>query len=443
MKLRLIWKILAGFTITSFVIIQLVWAVFYLLWGDTTSHTRSVAESVAPIHLSAARLALETGGLERYREVVRNWPESEWNRLSVVEDGPATPRSHDADVLWTQAVDPQGASWQVSYRLPGKKPDWHWRYFFQIPLDWAIPSMLGGLLFSAALAWYLTRPMLSLREGFHDLANGRLDTRLQPVMGRRRDEIADLAKDFDRMAEQLQHLVRARDQLLHDVSHEFRSPLARISLAVALVRQAGGVPRESLRRIESEVARLDQLVGELLSLSRYESGVADIDAYFDLKVLLETLVVDARFEARSQGIDIQLRIDDPQRQVLLQGSAELIRRALENILRNALQFSPQGQAVEVHLTDGRLAGEHEAIVRIGDRGPGIPENQLEHVLEPFVRVPGGEFTEGYGLGLAIARRAIQSHHGTITVGNRAGGGLLVQIALPLARIDPKLMDPAS
>lgn len=437
MRHRLIWKILAGFAFTTFIVIQLVWAASYLLWSDS-SRVRAAAETVAPIHLSAATLALESGGFARYTDVSRQWPVSERSRVKVSRESDSSAVGISTDVVSAQAVDPQGGVWNVYYQLPSKKVSW--RYFVQLPSpNWALPAMLGGLVFSAALAWYLIRPVRALRQAFRDLSEGRLDTRLRPLMGRRRDEIADLATDFDRMAERLQDLVLMRDQLLHDVSHELRSPLARISLAVALLRQRGDVPQNSLERIEYEVQKLDQLVGELLSLSRHESGMAEMDAYFDLLALLDALVADTSFEAQVKNVQISLMVESPSRNFLLQGSADLIRRAFENVLRNAVRFSPPGQVVEVRLSTGFPALQ-SVLVAIGDHGPGIPEDQLERVFDPFFRVPENGFPQGYGLGLSIARRAIEGHGGSISLENRPNGGLLVSISLSVASIDPAFID---
>jgi two-component system OmpR family sensor kinase len=171
-------------------------------------------------------------------------------------------------------------------------------------------SVVGALFFSGVLAFYLTRPVQRIRKGFASLAGGDLATRLRPQIGRRRDEIADLAKDFDTMAERLQQLVLMRDQLLHDVSHELRSPLARLNQAIALVRQDPANTDTSLRWIETEIRRLDELVGELLSLARAESGESSRDQYFDLPALIDTVVANANFEARAQSVTVKFNPAD-------------------------------------------------------------------------------------------------------------------------------------
>ncbi|MDF3837844.1 ATP-binding protein [Cupriavidus basilensis] len=446
------WKILLGFWITNLFIFHAVAIAYAVRWGDGKRMDREVAKVVAPYQLSAAQLAIESDGMAKFREVSQswkaqnsNWPggHEQWNLLSVVEAKrvakPEEAPQERSEILVKHAVDPESREWELRYTLPPESGSWSIRDFlrFYLEVEWAIPAVLGGLLFSAILAWYLSRPIQRLRKGFRKLADGQLTTRLQPSMGRRRDEIADLADDFDRMAEQLQQLLLARDQLLHDVSHELRSPLARLNLAVALAGQDAGAPGEPLRRIESEVGRLDDLVGELLSLSRGESGESELDAYFDMRALVDAVVADASFEARAKGVAMVSRIETKQ-QMLMQGSAKLIRRAIENIVRNATQFSVQGDTVEVTLSvDDDL---HRAVLWIADRGPGVPEVDLRRMQDPFVRLQNGLSRQGYGLGLAIASRAVRSHRGTLVAANRPDGGLVVTVTLPLANMVSHMVD---
>ena len=269
--------------------------------------------------------------------------------------------------------------------------------------------------------------MRSIRSGFERLAGGDLSTRLQPEMGRRRDEIADLANDFDRMAERLQQLVAVRDQLLHDVSHELRSPLARLAQATALLRQDPAHAAASCERIETEVRRLDELVGELLSLARAESGESARDSYFDLPELIETVMANAAFEAEARGAAVKLRGVSGQ-EGIVRGNAELMRRALENIVRNAVHFTPERGVVEVGLANEEA--ENRFIVTISDEGPGVPPGKVNEMFDPFVRLDESAERKGYGLGLAIARRAVVALGGSIDARNREPTGLIVTVTLP-------------
>ncbi len=288
-------------------------------------------------------------------------------------------------------------------------------------------TLLASLLFSLGLAWYLTRPVRHLRAASRRLAAGDLDVRVGGEMGRRRDEIADLGRDFDFMAARLQALVNAQRTLLHDVSHELRSPLARLQVAVGLARQQPEKTATMLSRIERESERLDELVGEVLTLSRLEAGVASGTAeWLDLVALLEAVVEDGRFEAAPDNRTVTLRGDQ---EVMVMGHAELLRRAFENVLRNGIRHTVPGTSVEVEVT---RSGASDARVCICDHGPGLAEADFESVFEPFVRSRGSD-GQGYGLGLAIAKRAVQAHGGEISVRNRDAGGMCVEVRLPVVR----------
>jgi two-component system OmpR family sensor kinase len=281
----------------------------------------------------------------------------------------------------------------------------------------------ASLAVSALLAWYLTRPIRNLRWAFRAAAEGRLDTRVLPLMKGRRDEIADLGGDFDLMAQQLQKLVGAQRRLLHDVSHELRSPLARLQAAIGLVRQDPGRLEASLERIEREVARLDALVGEVLTLARLEGGTAaGTPQRLDFAELVANIAADARFEAEAAGRKLELASDE---QVGVHGRAELLHRAVENVLRNAVKHTAPGTAVVVRLS---REGD-QALLSVRDHGPGVAAQHLERIFEPFYRVDG----KGFGLGLAIAHAAVLAHGGRIAAENAPGGGLRIDIQLPLAQ----------
>lgn len=294
-------------------------------------------------------------------------------------------------------------------------------------------GLLGSLAFSALLAWYLSRPIRNLSWALRQIEEGRLETRVRPLMGRRRDEISDLGADFDRMAGQIEALVGAQKRLLHDVSHELRSPLARLQVAVGLARQQPAKLDQYLERIERESQRLDQLVGEVLTLARLESGMVQGRwEEIDLGDLLAGVVEDACFEAEAEGRRIGL-VNEAEGRDRLHGQAELLHRAIENIIRNALRHTPEGGAVEVALREGGLGLR----LTVDDHGPGLPEAELAAIFKPFRRGVHEQEGNGYGLGLAIAQRAIEAHGGVIQVVNRPEGGLQVIIDLPASsKFDP-------
>ncbi|MFA7665867.1 MAG: ATP-binding protein [Burkholderiaceae bacterium] len=290
-------------------------------------------------------------------------------------------------------------------------------------------GLLASLVFSAVLAAYLTRPIRHLRRAFADAADGRLDARVAPLMGRRRDEIAGLGQDFDQMAERLQRLIVSQRRLLHDVSHELRSPLARLQAAIGLARQDPSRSAAMLDRIERDTQRLDALVGELLTLARLEANARDTPRQtVDVGELLQEVADDARFEAQAAGRSLVLSAPtDDADTVIDEASPEWLQRAFENVIRNAIRHTAEDSAVEVELrTPG---GDIE--IQVADRGPGVPDELLEAIFEPFDRgrIGAGD-SNGHGLGLAIARRAVAAHGGTIVAGNRAGGGLVMTLRLP-------------
>lgn len=299
------------------------------------------------------------------------------------------------------------------------------------PSPWApiVAGLIASLAFSALLAWYLSKPIRNLRWAFGAAAAGKLETRVQPLMGSRRDEIADLGQDFDRMAQQLQALVVAQQRLLHDVSHELRSPLARLQAAIGLFRQNPQKAEATLERIEREAVRLDDLVGQLLALSRLEAGRGDgRSEKIDLVDLVSNIADDARFEAQASGRDLRFSGDG---ELTVEGSPEMLHRAFENVIRNAVKYTHAGTTVEVNIAEPGRNGLVR--VAVSDQGPGVAPGELQAIFEPFYRGGNRDAVAGVGLGLAIARRAVQSHGGTIAAHNRPEGGLMIEIALPVAQ----------
>ncbi|MDB5951906.1 MAG: hypothetical protein JWR65_3761 [Massilia sp.] len=296
-----------------------------------------------------------------------------------------------------------------------------------LPYITMIGATLASLLFAVLLAWYFSRPIRALRNAFEAASNGDLAPRFCAVKRARDDELNDLGRDFDRMTAQLRALMDGQRRLLHDVSHELRSPLARLQAAIGLAQQQPEKIDSSLDRIERESVRMDKLVGELLTLSRLEVASA-LPAHEDIALmeLIDAIVADARFEAGQQGRSIDLTGAAP---VFLRGAPDLLWRAIENVVRNAIKHSPEGGAVTIHL-EARI---DQVTVTVMDRGPGVAPEHLAAIFQPFFRSENSAHNvDGHGLGLAIAQRVIDAHGGTIAASNRDGGGLCVVITLPLA-----------
>ncbi len=291
----------------------------------------------------------------------------------------------------------------------------------------ALLAVVVGAL-SLWLARYLSGPVGGLRRATQRLSAGDLTARVGPPVDRRHDEIGALARDFDAMAGRLENLVGSQRRLLRDVSHELRSPLARLTVALQLARnREGAQAAAALDRIERETGRLDDLIGQLLLLERLEARAPDAEAVdFDLGELLNEVVDDASFEASSTNRSVELYTEP---RCPMRGHRSLIRSAFDNVLRNAVRHTAEGTAVEVSID----CGGAEAVITIRDHGPGVPDDHLETLFEPFSRVADARerATGGAGLGLAIARRAVEVHRGTVTARNHPDCGLEVGITLPL------------
>lgn len=298
-------------------------------------------------------------------------------------------------------------------------------------------SILIGIISSGLvcylLARYLTSPVVRLRAATRRLAAGDLSARAGGLTARRRDEMAQLVRDFDTMAERLEESVNAQARLLTDISHELRSPLARLNVASALAHQRAGVEAYSaLERIDLEADRLNDLIGGLLTIARLESGndLRQKSPVF-LGELIEEIVADADFEGQGRNCGVKSVIKDD---CIVMGASNLLHSAIENVVRNATRYTQEGTNAEVSLERGQGAKGAEAVIRIVDSGPGAPEEALDKLFRPFYRIDDarGRQTGGAGLGLAITDRAVRLHGGTVKASNRPGGGMQVEIRLPLA-----------
>ena len=290
--------------------------------------------------------------------------------------------------------------------------------------------LVTGLI-SFLLARSLSAPVRMLRDATQKLAGGDLSVRVSPYLGDRRDETGELGRDFDRMAERIGDLLASQRRLLRDISHELRSPLARLNVALGLARRKAGPDAQgSLDRMEREADRLNGLIGELLTLALLESEPRGIERVpVDLQLLVREIVEDADFEANIANRRVRVAQEVP---ASVAGVPELLRRAVENVVRNAVRFTPENTTVEVRLS--RPEGVSVPAVRISvrDHGPGVPEDALDKLFEPFYRVADSRDRQsgGTGIGLAITRRAVKLHGGTVRAFNTPGGGMDVVLELP-------------
>jgi len=292
-------------------------------------------------------------------------------------------------------------------------------------------AILSSGLVCYLLARYLTSPVVRLRAATQKLAAGDLTARAGVPPPGRHDEIAELVRDFDTMADRLETSVKAQARLLNDISHELRSPLARLNVALGLSRQRSGPEAQSaLERIELEANRLNELIGRLLTIARLESGdQAMKKVSIRLQELIREIAQDAEFEAQSRKCRVDVtKVDD----CMVIGDPSLLRSAIENVVRNAIQYTREGTDVQIGLECRQGTYGTEAVIKISDSGPGVPAEALDKLFRPFYRIDDarGRQTGGVGLGLAIAERAVRLHGGTIQASNRSEGGLMIEIRLP-------------
>ncbi|MFY9844527.1 MAG: ATP-binding protein [Terriglobales bacterium] len=319
------------------------------------------------------------------------------------------------------------------------------RVFFgphDIPgLGIAIAVITSGLM-CYLLAWSITTPVTRLRRAAQSLAVGDLSARTGAPMNGRRDELSELMRDFDRMAERIEGLVDSQSRLLKDVSHELRSPLARLSVALGLARQRATAEvapelESALNRIEVEADRLNQLIQRLLTISRLESGTDGLrKTKLSLREVIEQVAHDAEYETPERGCRVSAMGDaGDEDQFMVEGDPDLLRSAVENVVRNATRYTGDGTTVEVRLErEQATSGAEEIVVRVLDSGPGVPNEALKKIFEPFYRLDDArnQQTGGAGLGLSIADRAVRLHGGQLHASNRKEGGLEVEIRIPAA-----------
>jgi two-component system, OmpR family, sensor histidine kinase CpxA len=302
-----------------------------------------------------------------------------------------------------------------------------------LPVPGLIIAIISSGIVCYLLSWYMTKPIVRLRTVARQLAAGNLTARTGAPASMRRDEVAGLMRDFDAMAERIETLLKAQSRLLNDISHELRSPLARLNVALGLARQRAGVESaDMLDRIELEASRLNELIGRILTLARLEDGEQIVpQTPVPLDEIVTSVAEDAEFEAQARHCHVRASI--PEGEWKVRGNASLLHSAVENVVRNAIRYTQEGTSIGVELTSEAKAGGQEAMLRVSDSGPGVPPEALKKLFEPFYRLDDARErqTGGVGLGLAITERAVRFHGGIVKAFNREGGGLVVEIRLPL------------
>lgn len=403
--------------------------------GEDPYERQSPFSRILSFHLGEARHAYETGGKPELADLLQ--------RLRSAYRGPAsltdlsgrdilTGEDHSQWLAEARRRPSFPVPWQGRKLVGRGVTDGHYWFLFAVPRrrlgGWFLRTehwyTLGlGVLFCYFLAYGMTRPVRSLQKALERFGSGDLTAR---VGSNRRDELGELARTFDRMAGRIETLVSAERRLLLDISHELRSPLARLGVAIELAR-SGDDREAALNRIEKESERLNLLVGELLQVTRAEGDPSSrrVEAV-RLDQLLAELADDAAIEAKARNCSVRWGGAEP---TVLQGDPELLRRAIENVIRNAIRYAPPETSVEMALE--KINGL--ARIRVRDYGPGVPEEALPRIFDAFYRVESDRNRAaggGAGLGLSIARRAIELYRGHIKATN-AHPGLLVELEIPL------------
>jgi two-component system sensor histidine kinase CpxA len=444
---------------------SLYWRIFLAFWvalalilvGTVTVAVNATAHRTdrpwvqrGQLYAQAAR-AFESGGPAALGSWLQSLPAEPFGRTFVVEPGgrellgrPLPPSLSGTRDAVAGAIAPIGGALVLvaaggnTYHVVVGPVRGSPRLFGELELPGVPLAVLAiALGVSAAvcfvLARYLASPVDRLRLATRQMAGGDLNVRVLPALKGRQDDLGLLAADLDTMAERLQLQLEAKQQLLRDVSHELRSPLARLQLALSLARREGGGVERHLARIECEAQRLEALIARTLKLVRLERPVHGLEqASVDVGELLRTIVADVAIEADAQGCLMQVQAQGP---LPVSGDAELLRSAFENVIRNAVRHSPANAmvAITAHLTAGEGQQGDLVEVVIRDHGPGVPEKELGLIFEPFYRVDAARAhgsAAGEGLGLAIAARAVALHGGGIEARNLEAGGLSVTIRLP-------------
>ncbi|MCF7821730.1 MAG: HAMP domain-containing protein [Mariprofundaceae bacterium] len=447
---RIFWKVFLWFWLTlSLTVIASFW--LGGLWSERDGNSVQLA------HLQSLAASAESILEERGEEALRPWMRHVRHRTPLriliidsatgeslrgreipahlkvhlqppeKEDGIIESKFEDRQVISLPIAGPDGHL----YRLIGESRPHHTttereiRFFKHFAEERMLIALTVTVLVCLLVAYWLVRPIRQMQQTARRFGEG--DFSVRSGLERRKDEIGDLAREFDAMAERIDSMLQSQQRLLRDVSHELRSPLARLQVALELARKrSGSDTKTELDRIGHEADQVDTMIGDMLTLVRLESGEEQVEESFDLSVLIESVISDANYEFSGQNKQVRLVTTVP---VIMLGSAHLIRSAIENVVRNGMKYTPADTMVDICM---KAEAEDQIEIKICDCGEGVPDESLSRLFDPFYRV--GEARDrqggGFGLGLSIAARVIRSHGGSVHAQNREGGGLQVTITLP-------------
>jgi len=415
----------------------------------------SAVEALQPKFLSEAVEAYQSGGQTRAREYLRNLHDTQhirsvlFNEQGNLVGHPVGPwfdevfkgQRHTTDTLLGR-LNPRFQMLKASmdgtdghrYTLVTELPPGQGATFGPngIPGLGILIAVLTSGIVCYFLASYLTSPIIRLRQATQKLAAGNLSARVGGRVSSSSNEISQLVRDFDKMAEQIENLVNAQSRLLKDISHELRSPLARLTVALELARQRTGPEAQAiLDRISLESSRMNELIGSLMTISRLESGAGNLKKVpVELEQIIDEVARDAAFEAQARNCQVEAEIVD---ELPVLGDPALLHSAIENVVRNATRYTADGSTVKIRAQAAQRGNAREAVIVVSDAGPGVPADSLDRIFRPFYRIDDarGRSTGGVGLGLAITEQAVRLHGGSVRASNLPEGGLSVEIRLPL------------
>lgn len=413
----LFWKFFRVIWLTLAVSVAVIILIVKFL--QAAPFEREMAEERRALVLNLTASVLEKDGEDAARHFVRTSEETVPLGLAIskVADAGACAKNSAVE---TRSIQRDAACYRISVA-----PSIGFTFKDLAPLIPWFTILVSSTLSAGALARYLVRPVVHLRDGLSALAHGRFDVRIGNKMGGRKDEVTALAHDFDATAARLQELQEAQQRLFHDVSHELRSPLSRLQAVVGVLRQSPSKLGAMLDRIDREVERLDELVGEVLTLARLTArSTSPLKTQtLDIIDLLNEILGDAAFEAEAKGVSITADIHGVFRADV---EGELIYRALENVVRNAVKYTADHSHISVlsEPTTDLLK------IRVTDQGPGVKRDELERIFQPFSRGSDAMPRGGYGLGLAITRQAIERHGGRVYASLPTDHGLMITLEIP-------------
>lgn len=437
---------------------QALFVILAILVTVAMRPTRQISEveALQSKFLSEAVAAYQAGGSEAVRNYLHDLRETQHVRSVLFRDreslvGHQVPpwfvqvvngQRRTADMLFGR-LDPHFQMLRVSmtaadghaYTLVTELPPGQTAFFGPngVPFVGILIAVVTSGLVCYFLAQFLTSPVLRLRRAAQNLASGDLSARAGVGSSPTGDEISQLVNDFDLMAEKIEKLVNAQSRLLKDISHELRSPLARLTVALELARQRTGPESQTiLDRISLETNRMNELIGSLTTIARLESGPTSVRRQpVALEELVQEIARDAAFEAQGRNAQVECEILD---ELPVTGDPTLLRSAIENVVRNATRYTTEGTAVKIRAEKVKSGGSSQALIQVSDCGPGVPEPELDKIFQPFYRIDDarGRATGGVGLGLAITEQAVRLHGGSVHASNLAEGGLLVEIRIPLS-----------